>query len=107
MHAKFVVYAIIENMEDLWAAKRGLIKKEVIRPIEVDDAELDTGATTLLMPKTLIQKLGLSLYKVRPARGLGGELTIGTYQTARLTIQDRDCSLDVGEIGDEFPVLSD
>jgi hypothetical protein len=27
------------------------------------------------------------------------------YSAVRLTIQGRDCTLDVGEIGDEFPVL--
>ena len=27
------------------------------------------------------------------------------YSSVRLTVQDRDCTLDVGEIGDEFPVL--
>jgi hypothetical protein len=27
------------------------------------------------------------------------------YRAVRLTIQGRDCVIDVGEIGDEFPVL--
>ena len=27
------------------------------------------------------------------------------FSAVRLTIQDRECVLDVGEIGDEFPVL--
>ena len=27
------------------------------------------------------------------------------YGTARLTIQGRDCPVDVGEIGDQYPVL--
>ena len=28
-----------------------------------------------------------------------------TYRAVRLTIQGRDCAIDVGEMGDEFPVL--
>jgi hypothetical protein len=27
------------------------------------------------------------------------------YRAVRLTIQGRDCAIDVGEIGNEFPVL--
>ena len=27
------------------------------------------------------------------------------YRAVRLTIQERDCAIDVGEIDDEFPVL--
>jgi hypothetical protein len=46
-----------------------------------------------------------SLVKSKPAPGLGGALTIPMFRAVRLTIQGRDCAIDVGEIGDEFPVL--
>ena len=42
---------------------------------------------------------------MRQARGLGGTVPLPMYRAARLTIQGRDCAIDVGEIGDEFPVL--
>jgi hypothetical protein len=41
-------------------------------------------------------------------RGTGIQRSIRlmlSYCAVRLTIQDRDCIVDVGEIGDEYPVL--
>lgn len=102
---KVVVQVKIENIDDLVLAKRGLIPHSEVRAIEVDDAVVDTGASTLLLPSRWIRKLGLTQHRVRPAKGLGGPLMIPMYQAVRLTIQDRDCVLDVGEISDEFPVL--
>ena len=36
---------------------------------------------------------------------MGGTVPLPMYRAVRLTIQGRDCAIDVGEIGDEFPVL--
>ncbi len=38
--------ATIENLEDLWAVKNGLLKPEQVRRLSVTDALVDTGATT-------------------------------------------------------------
>jgi predicted aspartyl protease len=102
---KVVVTAKIENLEDLFNAKRGLLPDDQVRRVEVHDAVVDTGATTLLLPKRLIAALGLQPVRMRHSRGLGGDFLLPMYGTVRLTIQDRDCPLDVGEIGDEYPVL--
>lgn len=102
---KVLVRAKIENLEDLFAVHRGLIKPEEVRSVEVTDALVDTGASTLLMPKRLIAQLGLRYLRTRPGRGLGGSVSIPTYSLVRLTIEGRDCPLEVGEIDDKFPVL--
>jgi predicted aspartyl protease len=103
---KVVVTAKIENLEDLFNAERGLISAGDVRSIEVVDALVDTGATGLLVPKSMIARLGLTPLRMRQARGLGGgTVPLPMYRAARLTIQGRDCAIDVGEIGDEFPVL--
>jgi predicted aspartyl protease len=102
---KVVVTAMIENLEDVYNVKRGQLKSEQVRRIEVHDAVVDTGATTLLLPKRMIATLGLEPLRVRHSRGLGGDFLLPVYGTVRLTIQGRDCPLDVGEIGDEYPVL--
>ncbi len=52
--------ATIENLEDLWAAKRGLLPAEDVRRIVVSDALVDTGATLLSLPRKLIVQLGLA-----------------------------------------------
>ena len=97
--------ATIENLEDLWAVRRGLITPEQVRRITVDDALVDTGATMLSLPTRLIRQLGLQgRYRKRIRSSLGsGEATM--YDAVRLTIQGRDCTQDVMEVPDDVPVL--
>jgi len=102
---KVLVVARIENLEDLFNAKRGLLADDQVRRVEVTDALVDTGATTLLLPKRMIAALGLEPVRVREARGIGGSVPMTTYRAVRLTIQGRDCAIDVGEVSDELPVL--
>ena len=102
---KVVVTAIIENLKDLFEVERGLLTDDQVRRVEVQDAIVDTGATTLLVPKRMVAALGLKPLRVRHSRGFGGDFLLPVYGTVRLTIQGRDCPLDVGEIGDEYPVL--
>jgi len=102
---KVLVRAKIENLEDLFAVHKGLIKPEEARSIEVTDALVDTGASTLMLPKRLIAHLGLRYLRTRPARGLGGPLSVAFYSAVRLTIEGRNCTLDAAEIDDQFPVL--
>src|SRR5271157_4464208 len=91
---KVVVTVRIENLEDLFDAEKGLISADAVRSVETHDALVDTGAVGLLLPRSMVA-----------ARGLGGTLQMPMYRAVRLTIQGRDCAIDVGEIGDEFPVL--
>ena len=102
---KVIVAATIENLEDLFDVENGRLTAEQVRGVEVHDALVDTGASTLLIPKRMIAALGLRPLRVRQARGLGGALSMPMYRAVRLTIQERDCAIDVGEIDDEFPVL--
>jgi len=102
---KVLVTARIENLEDLYMVDRGLIRTEEIRAVEVTDALVDTGATILAMPSTLIQQLGLKPLRARHARTSAGPITVQVYGTVRLTIQGRQCPSDVSELPDDCPVL--
>ncbi len=102
---KVLVKARIENLNDVLNARTGLIPQDQVRFIEVSDALVDTGATTLMMPTRLIQQLGLDHFRTRQVRGVGGSVPLNMYSVARITIQDRECAVDVGEIGDDLPVL--
>lgn len=102
---KVLVTAMIENMEDLYAVKDGRLTPDQVRRIEVTDALVDTGATGLLMPKRMIAALGLLPLRSRRARGISGPVTLPTFGTVRLTIQGRDCPMDVSEISDDLPVI--
>src|SRR6202030_587823 len=83
----------------------GLLPADQVRAVVVTDALVDTGATTLLLPKRLIAQLGLRHYRTREARGIGGTVRMPMYSAVWLTIDERECALDVGEVDDSFPVL--
>ncbi len=97
--------ATIENIEDLWAAKRGLIKEENVRKITVTDALVDTEATLLSLPSRLIAQLGLEKMGTRHVSSstCGGEA--GLFGAVKLTIQNRTCTMDVMEVPDSVPGL--
>jgi predicted aspartyl protease len=102
---KVLVTAKIESMEDLYAAKKGLIKPEEVRTVEVTDALVDTGATILSIPRRYIARLGLTPVRTRSVVTSAGPAVHQVYGTVRLTIQDRDFPCDVLELPDDCPVL--
>ena len=102
---KVLVTAKLENLYDVESRERGLLPADQVRTVEVTNALVDSGATRLLLPKRLIAQLGLRHFRTRQARGLGGIVPMPMYSAVRLTIQDRECGLDVGEVSDDLPVL--
>ncbi len=97
--------ATIENLEDLWAAGRGLMPAEQARKLVISDALVDTGATLLSMPTHLIQQLGLKKTGEKRVTSSSGTAQAGMYEAVRLTIQGRSCTMDVMEVPDSVPVL--
>jgi clan AA aspartic protease len=71
----------------------------------VVDALVDTGATGLSMPRALIDQLGLESYRTRQARTTAGLVTLRMFDAVRLTVQGRECTMDVTEIPDDCEVL--
>jgi len=102
---KVVVSAKIENYFDVEGVFRGEVSPEQVRCLELDDAVVDTGVTTLSLPKRLIDQLGLRLLGERQARTATGMTTFGYYGPVRLTVQGRDCTIEVAEVADESPAL--
>jgi predicted aspartyl protease len=102
---RVTVKAKIENSGDLYMVEQGALAADQVRWIEVNDALVDTGATNLSMPKKLIQQLGLLPFRSRVTRTSAGLSTFQVYGAVRITIQGRDCHLDVVEIPDDCPVL--
>ncbi|HEV3081103.1 MAG TPA: retropepsin-like aspartic protease [Gemmataceae bacterium] len=97
--------ATLENLEDLWAVKRGLIPPDQVRRVAVADALADTGATMLALPTRLIRQLGLTKTGRRRVNSSLGMGEADVYDAVRLTIQGRVCPLDVMEVPDSVPVL--
>ena len=68
-------------------------------------ALVDSGASGLLLPKQMVEFLGLTQFRIRSGRTISGTAEIPMYRAVRLTIQGRDCISDVGEIPDGNPVV--
>ena len=97
--------ATIENLEDLWAVRRGSLPPDQVRRVTVNDALVDTGATLLSLPTRLIRQLGLTERSRKRVTSSAGVTEAGMYDAVRLTIQGRDCTMDVMEVPDDLPVL--
>jgi predicted aspartyl protease len=97
--------ATIENLEDLWAVKRGLLPPDQARRIVLADALVDTGATLLSLPTRLIEQLGLSKTSSKRVSSRIGLAEAAVCDAVRLTIQGRTCTMDVMEVPDTVPVL--
>ena len=100
-----VVSAKIENVIDLYALSKGQIQQHEVRGVEVSDAIVDTGATLVGMPKQLIDQLGIEQIRTSRARTATGTATFDIYGPVRLTIDGRQCSVDVSEVAGTCPVL--
>src|SRR5258708_1243076 len=102
---RVVVKTRIENLRDLYEADQGRLEPDEVRAVEVDDALVDTGTTMLSMPKSLIRQLGLKKFTSRRMRTAKGTAMFHIYDTVRLTIQGRDCRIDVAVVPEDCPVL--
>jgi predicted aspartyl protease len=95
----------VENLEDLMAVKRGQLPPDKVRRIMISDALVDTGATTLGLPDRLIRQLGLAHRATRRSHTAAGVRDVNVCEPVRLTVQGRDCTVDVMEVPDTTPVL--
>jgi len=102
---KVTVPARMENLHDVYEARTGARPASEVRSVQVEDALVDTGASMLSVPRRLVQKLGLTRQRSRTARTAAGIVEFGIYDAVRLTVEGRDCIIEVAEIPDECPVL--
>ena len=97
--------AKIENLKDLWDVECGRMRAEDARAVEVTDALVDSGATLLSMSIHMIARLGLKQTGTRRVRSSLGTGVTRMFEAVRLTIQGRECTVDVMEVPDDTPVL--
>jgi predicted aspartyl protease len=102
---KVLVAAKIENLNDLFLVKQGTLTPDRVRSIEVVDALVDTGAMHLSIPRRFVEQLGLERYRIRRAKTSGGMADIPMCGMVLLTVQGRDCRMEVAELPDECPIL--
>lgn len=102
---RVVVEVTIENLEDLWAVRRGALSPDLVRRVFVSEALADSGATLLSLPTRVIRELGLQSVCTKRVTSSTGIVEATLYDTVRLTVQGRSCGMDVLEVPDTVPVL--
>ncbi|RKU16091.1 hypothetical protein C6500_18125 [Candidatus Poribacteria bacterium] len=95
----------LENLKDLHAVELGVRKPEDVRRLTIENALVDTGATGLCLPKSLIEQLGLT-----PLRSIGVQTANGpaertVYSEVRYTVLERTYSIQVTDLPEDAPVL--
>ena len=95
----------IENVNDYLNVKAGTLPPEKVRSIEVDDALVDTDARFLGLPGKHISSLGLKHIQTRQGLTSSGLDPWEMYSAVWLTIDGRQCTVDVVQVADECPVL--
>ncbi len=95
----------LANRKELILAEAGIIKPDEIRRVTVDDAVVDTSATRLSLPKTLIEQLGLTPVGSRKARTTNGIVDRIIYSEVRFTILERSGTIEVTDVPDNVPIL--
>jgi predicted aspartyl protease len=95
----------VNNLEDEWDVQNGRKTPDQIRSITVPNALIDSGASTLALPTSLIQQLGLKKVRDRPIRPATGTGTSGLYEVVHMHVQGRDCKVEVMELPEGSPVL--
>ena len=97
--------ATIYNLGDLIEVERGKLTPSNVRQVVVNDALVDTGATTLSMPRSLLEQIGLTKQYEKRAMTAAGERIMNVFGTAKVVIMGRDCVTDVLEVPEGNPVL--
>ena len=95
----------LANLSDLFLVQVGAMDSEDVRRLTVDDALVDTGATGLCLPMSLIERLGLTPIEMRTARTAAGIVERTVYSEVEYTMLDRTYSIRVTNPPEGSPVL--
>lgn len=101
---RVVVPIVVSNVDDVRKAAAGEIAPADVRRVQVD-ALVDSGATFLCMPESLIVQLGLPFNRQRETRTVTGPVKLNVYGGARLQVQDRECDEEVMALPESRQVL--
>ena len=93
------------NLEDLHAVRLGVKNPEDVRRLTVADALVDTGATRLCLPTSLIERLGLTPVEQRFARTAAGIIERTLYSEVEYTLLERSGTIRVTNLPEGSPTL--
>jgi predicted aspartyl protease len=80
----------VSNQIDQTLAERGFIKADEIRTVTLHDVLVDTGATRLCLPATVISQLGLTVQGEADVKTATGIEKVRIFKAITLTIGGRE-----------------
>ena len=95
----------LANQDELVAVKLGVMNPEDVRRITVEDALVDTGATRLGLPPSLIEQLGLTPFRSERVRTVNGIADMWLYSQVQFTLLARAGITTVLALPEGTPVL--
>lgn len=88
----------VTNLIDEANAENGLITAERVRSVTVNNVLVDTGATTLCLPASLIAQLGLRILKEVVVQTATGISQARIFQDAKISLQGREGTFECLEL---------
>ncbi|PSB25709.1 aspartyl protease [filamentous cyanobacterium Phorm 46] len=88
----------IQNLIDQADAERGMIPIEQIRSVILENVLVDTGATTLCLPKDVIARLGLRILKQVVVETATGISEARIFQDAKISLCGREGTFECLEL---------
>lgn len=101
---RVVVSISVENVEDRQRAEQGELSADQVRRLTTE-ALVDSGATFLSMPESMIRQLGLRFDRTKSSRTVTGPITLNVYRGARLEVQGRAITAEVLGLPQDGQVL--
>lgn len=95
----------LANLSDLFLMQADVMKPEDVRHLTVDGALVDTGATRLCLPTSLIEHLGLTPVGKRMARTATGIVERILYSEVEYTLLERSGTIRVTDLPEGSPIL--
>jgi len=96
----------ITNRIDRVLHERGFITAEEVRSVTANNALVDTGATMLCLPASMVSQLGLTLGGETNIETTGGLKKARIFRDVELTILGRQGTFDCVELTEvAFPLL--
>ena len=95
----------LANLSDLFLVEAGVMEPEDVRRLTVENALVDTGATRLCLPTSLIEHLGLRLVDKRTARTATGIVERTVYSEVEYTLLERSSTIRVTNLPEGSPIL--
>ena len=95
----------VANKNDLVLAAARNLRDSEVRRATVLDVLVDTGATTLCLPRSLIVELGLPLKQKIVVRTASGEVETELYEQAELTVAGETATVECVALPDDAPPL--